>query len=194
MDSKARTVRDNGDANPRRFSIVGATGSGKTHLARALADRLQLPLFELDDFRWDSSGRELPREDFIDAVRKLATREEWIIDGHYREVRHLIWDFAEVVVWLNYPLHLVAARLLRRFRRKRKAGRARADASNLPQQPQITWADRLWRIGRTIRERGEYRRLLHAPEYRHVRIVELKSPRAADSWLREAGRSAAQER
>jgi adenylate kinase family enzyme len=175
------------EADPGRFSIVGATGSGKTHLARTLADRLRLPLHELDKIRWDSSGRALRREEFADAVHSLAAGEEWIIDGHYREVRHLVWDRAEVVVWLNYPLLLVAMRLLRRFSRKRKTPVPDVTASTPRQQPQVTWAHRLGRIGRTIRERDEYRRLLHAPQYRHLRIVELKSPRATDAWLREAG-------
>jgi adenylate kinase family enzyme len=181
------------EAVSHRFSIVGATGSGKTHLARALAERLSLPLHELDKYRWDSKGRELPREAFVDSVRELAAGDQWIIDGHYRDVRHLVWERADVVLWLNYPLSLIAARLLRRFSHKRKTARP-AGAEVSRGQPQVTWADRLGRIGRTIRERDEYRRVLHAPEYRHVRIVELKSPRAADAWLREAGQQRAKGR
>lgn len=173
-----------GGGEPHRFSIVGATGSGKTYLARTLAERLRLPLHELDKFRWDATGRELPADEFIEAVRTLTAGEAWIIDGHYRDVRHVVWERAEVVVWLNYPLPLIASRLLRRFTRKRKA--AAPAAAAIPRgQPQVTWADRLGRIGRTIRERDEYRRLLHGPDYRHARIVELRSPRAADAWLRE---------
>lgn len=174
------------EAVPRRFSIVGATGSGKTYLAKALAGKLRLPIHELDKYRWDSAGREMPREAFIDAVRKLADGDQWIIDGHYRDVRHLVWNRADVVLWLNYPLPLIAARLVWRFSGKRKAARPH-HLPALVGQPQVTWADRLGRIGRTMRERDEYRRLLHAPEYRHVRVVELKSPRAADAWLREIG-------
>lgn len=179
-------MRVSGGGEPHRFSIVGATGSGKTYLARTLAEQLRLPLHELDKYRWDGSGRELPREEFIEAVRKLAASEEWIIDGHYRDVRQLVWERAEVVVWLNYPLSLIASRLLRRFSSKRK-GAAPSGTASPRGRPQVTWADRLRRIGRTIRERDEYRRLLHGPDYRHARIVELKSPRAADAWLREFG-------
>lgn len=170
-------------APARRISVVGPTGSGKTHLARALADRLGLPLYELDGLRWDSRGRELPRPEFVDLVAALAAQDNWIIDGHYRDVRHLIWRRAEMVVRLRYPLPVVALRLLGRFRQKRHA------LSVGPAYPvTATWGRRLSRLARTIRERREYDRLLRAPEYSGLAVTELKSVRATREWLEDLGR------
>lgn len=167
----------------RRISVIGPTGSGKTHLARALADRLELPLYELDALRWDPTGRELSRPEFVDLVAAVAADDSWIIDGHYRDVRHLIWRRAETVVWLSYPLPVVAMRLLGRFRQKRQAlsaGRA-AWAHTVT----ATWGRRLSRLARTVRERREYSRLLRTPEYGALAVIELKSIRATSKWLED---------
>lgn len=165
---------------PRRISVVGATGSGKTHLSRLASERLHLPLYELDSLRRDSAGREIVLDQFADAVASLAGGEEWIIDGHYRDVRHLIWGKADTVLWLNYPLSVVAAHLFRRVSRKKGSGTA-AEAKSAG--PKASWRRRFERISKTLRERREYGRVLRGPELAHVTVVELKSPDAAEEWL-----------
>src|SRR5215210_4024474 len=102
----------------QRFSIVGATGSGKSYLARELARRLSLPLHELDVLNWDEKGEQVPQANFVEAVCALVATDEWVIDGHYRDVRHLIWSRADTVVWLNYSPAIILVRLARRFGRK----------------------------------------------------------------------------
>lgn len=164
----------------RRISVVGPTGCGKTHLARVLADRLGLPLYELDALRRDAAGRELSHPEFVDLVTAVAAHDSWIIDGHYRDVRHLIWRRAQMVVWLSYPLPVVALRLLGRFRQKRQA--LSSGPASLPPVT-ATWGRRLGRLARTLRERGEYNRLLRAPEYGALAVVELKSLSATREWL-----------
>ena len=178
---------------PKRISIVGATGSGKSYLARSLAARLSLPLYQLDHLRWDASGREIPEDQFIERVGKLASKDQWIIDGHYRAVREIVWTRAEIVAWLNYPLPLIAFRLLRRFLGKghrhevplETSGEGVRKTGSSYSPAQISWKDRLARLARTIRERGEYRRLLQAPAYAKVEIVELESPKVTSEWLRK---------
>lgn len=172
----------------RRISVIGPSGSGKTFLARALADRLGLPHYELDAIRWDPAGRERSRAEFVGLVEALASRDAWIIDGHYRDVRHLIWHRADMVVWLNYRLPVIALRLLGRFRKKRQvAGAPRsvvdALASGPPYPNSVSWGRRLSRLVRTLRERREYRQLLRAPEYSALVITELRSARATERWL-----------
>jgi len=165
---------------PHRISVVGATGSGKTYLSRLASEQLHLPVHELDSLRRDSDGRENAPERFADAVASLADGEEWIIDGHYRDVRHLIWRRADTVLWLNYPLSVVAAHLFHRVRRKQSSGNA-AEARSAG--PKASWRRRLGRISKTLRERREYGRVLRLPELAHVTVVELKSPDAAKQWL-----------
>jgi hypothetical protein len=91
-----------------------------------------------------------------------------------------------MIVWLNYPLWLVASRLVRRFVQKRHAIGDRQSAGqpsgSEPREQSATWRVRVGRLTRTIRERKEYGRLLKAPEYRD-KLVELRSPRAAEDLI-----------
>ena len=177
---------------PRRISVVGATGSGKTCLARKLAERLNLPLCELDQLRNETAAGGSDEQTFQRRVAMTAQGDEWIIDGHYRDVRHLIWSRAETVVWLNYPLRIVALRLLARFRAKRSArasGRdgltARRAAAPCAADEGASWTRRLGRLVKTLRERRSYGRLLRSTEYAGVRTVELRSIEATQAWLRD---------
>ena len=154
----------------RRISIVGSTGSGKSHLARRLTEKLDLPLYELDQFRKHGG--------FADAVREIAAGDEWIIDGHYRDVRSIIWKSADTVVWLNYPVHVIVMQLLRRF--VAKPGRTAASSTSAPR---ASWGQRAGRLARTLRERREYRTVLRSPEYSGATLVELKSREATEQWL-----------
>jgi len=93
-------------------------------------------------------------------------------------------------VWLNYPLRIVALRLLKRFRGKRSASASRGDrrvaaaGADRPVAAEgASWRKRLGRLARTLRERGAYGRLLRA--YPHLKIVELRSIEATRQWLRD---------
>jgi hypothetical protein len=176
-----------------RFSVVGSTGSGKTHLARLVADRLDLPHYELDAIRRDAGGREVTGPEFVKRVAAVADQDSWIIDGHYRDVRQLIWNRAETVVLLNYPLPVVAFRLLGRFWRKQRSPDAVSPTSRaatpgeMPAPPvAATWRHRLGRFKRTLQERREYGRLLRAPGH-EFSVVELRSVRDTNRWLEGLG-------
>jgi adenylate kinase family enzyme len=175
---------DPAKVRPHRISVVGSTGSGKTHLARRLSETLDLPVYELDALRRDANGRELPSEDFATVVATVAESADWIIDGHYRDVRFLVWKRAETVVWLNYPLSLIATQLLRRFRQNKRMRRTHGEAMRETQtRSTAQWTQRLRRVMRTLRERDEYRRLLAGDDFKHAEVVELNSPQAAEKWL-----------
>lgn len=179
----ARNGEFNGGA-ARRISIVGSTGSGKTYLARLIADRSNLPLHELDVLRFDSGGRPLSPDAFADRVNAVIATESWIVDGHYRAVRHNIWRRSDTIVWLNYPFPLIVLRLLQRFTRKARAARPASNAGGKPSTVNASWSERLGRLQRTLLERREYGRLLRSPDYEKVRLVELRSSRATREWLR----------
>jgi len=175
----------------RRISIVGSTGSGKSHLARELAHRLGLPLCELDKLRKKAASHGPYGPTFQSRVAELVNGDGWIIDGHYRDVRHLIFCRADLVVWLNYPLRIVALQLMQRFRRKvianlrravKQSGKARRMARF---DVTVPWTRRLARLARTVRERREYGGLLRSAEYRNVQVIELTSIPMTRRWLRD---------
>ena len=187
-DAPRRESAERAVQRPRRISVVGASGSGKTVMAREIAERLNLPLCELDQLR-PAAARGSSGETFHSRVADLALGDDWVIDGHYREVRQLIWSRAELVVWLNYPLRIVALRLVNRFRRKRNAsacagglGEGQAADPHIAGE-RASWRRRLARLVKTLRERGLYGRLLR--DYPNLKTVEFRSVEASRQWLRD---------
>lgn len=171
-----------------RISVVGPSGSGKTRLSRELHNRLRLPLHELDTIRFDRSGRAQAIEAFVASVEEVVNRDSWIVDGHYRNTRSIVWRRSELVIWLNLPMPLVFWRLLGRGVAKKFArpggGPERhhppVGCEPLDRSAAASWGTRWNRLAKTMRERNEYRSMLESLESRGVRILELRSAREAD--------------
>ena len=98
-----------------RIVITGASGNGKTTLARELERVVGLRHIETDALHhgpnWQSCGADVLRE------RVLAATEgdDWVLDSPYHTMLgYTAPDRADMVVWLDLPVHLVMRRLLRR--------------------------------------------------------------------------------
>ncbi|MGI8697411.1 MAG: AAA family ATPase [Mycobacteriales bacterium] len=87
----------------RRASVVGNSGSGKTALGRAFAERIGCRYVELDGIFHQSDWVPLPTEQFRDAVERIAATGSWVIDGNYSVVRDLVWRRADTLVFLDLP-------------------------------------------------------------------------------------------
>ena len=98
----------------KRISVVGTTGSGKSYVSRLLAASLDLQVHELDELRDTVPGGQHNTEEFVTRVDQLTRLSEWVIDGHYVAIRHVIWQRAETVIFINYPLHIVFGQLIYR--------------------------------------------------------------------------------
>ena len=101
-----------------RIVIIGATGSGKTTLANALAEKHGMPFTDLDDLYWQPGWLETPPADFRAAVDHATAAPRWIIAGNYSAVRDLTWGRADTLIWLDYSFHRVLWQLLRRSLRR----------------------------------------------------------------------------
>ncbi len=108
---------------------MGAPGSGKTHLARLLADAIGAPHHDLDEVFWDNrSAHYGVRRDVVERERMLATLaagEVWVIEGVYSAWVEPAFARAELIVVLRAPLAVRQMRVVRRFA-ARKVGLARA--------------------------------------------------------------------
>ena len=170
---------------------MGATGSGKSHLSRILAKLLKLQVHELDDLRDCLPGGQLDAGEFVQRVEFITSGNAWIMDGHYLAVRHIIWQRADTVVFLNYPIYLIFTRLMRRFlvkqwsRIKRGSGEYPTGTSshNNSARRAGSWNQRWNRLLKTFRERQDYGRTLHSPDYDRLNIIELNSKRATREWI-----------
>ncbi|MBD3367174.1 MAG: adenylate kinase [Candidatus Eisenbacteria bacterium] len=101
-----------------RVMVVGTSSSGKTTLARRVADSIGAEHIELDALHWGPNWTGLPRDVFRDIVRRRAGADRWVIDGNYGAVQDIVMARATDALWLDYPLAVVFCRAVRRTWRR----------------------------------------------------------------------------
>jgi adenylate kinase family enzyme len=171
--------------HPRRVAVVGTSGSGKTTLARRLAQHLGVPHVELDALHWAADWTPVPREVFRARVSRALDGDAWTTDGNYSAVRDIIWSRADTVVWLDYAWGVVMGRVTWRTLRRSlmreelwNGNRERLWEGFFGRDAIVWWALRTYR-----RRKREYPVLFRQPEFAHLSVVRLGSPRSAREWL-----------
>lgn len=104
-----------------RIHIFGASGSGTTTLGAALAERLEVPHFDSDDFFWQ------PTDPPYQQVRERAVRQQlltaalaghvsWVLSGSLCGWGDFLIPQMDLVVFLRIPAELRMERLRNRER------------------------------------------------------------------------------
>ncbi len=100
-----------------RVVVIGSSGTGKSTLAARLGARCGMQVVELDALNWKPGWVALSQADPPAFLRDVAAATEgphWVIAGNYGVARHIVWTRATHLVWLDYPKHVVMARVIRR--------------------------------------------------------------------------------
>ena len=169
----------------KRIAVVGTSGSGKTTLARHLAAILGFPHIEIDALHWGPNWTEASPEQLQKRVAQALVGDSWVIDGNYSRVRPYIWARATTLIWLDYSLPVIMARLVKRtFRRvfsreELWSGNRESLKTTFFTKDSILW----WALTTYKRRRRDYPVLIAQPENSHLEVIHFQSPRAADSWL-----------
>lgn len=170
-------------AGVQRVLVAGSSGAGKTTMARALAGRLALPHTEIDAL-FHGPGW-VPRTEFEADVEAMLGAGRWVTEYQYRAVKDRLLEQAQAVVWLDHPLPLVAARLLRRSLLRAVTRRAMWNGNR---ESPAMWVRAshplrivLSREFRATRRRTEAE--LAAAAARGVVVIRLRGARQADRWL-----------
>ena len=100
----------------KRIIVIGASGAGKTTLAKALAEKMDIPHFELDSIFHQKNWQPLDTIEFRNRVNKITEQQGWVICGNYftKLGGKEFWQKADTVIWCDYSFPLVFSRLVRR--------------------------------------------------------------------------------
>ena len=162
----------------RKILVLGPSGSGKTTLTLELARVLEIEPIHLDAHFWQTGWRPTPKSQWLDQVRELVERREWIMDGTYEDSLPVRIRAAEAAIVLERSRWTC---LYRVFKRKLFVDdRRRPDAP--PGQPvDRAFLRYIWNypsvtrpvVWEYLREHGD-----------HLTIVTLQNSREAASLIR----------
>lgn len=95
-----------------RYLIIGASGSGKSSMAKAIAKICSIPYTNTDELYW-KQGWVVRDENEVVADLPLS-EANWVLDGSFRGSHKRVWPHASSIVWLNLPRHIILRRTIKR--------------------------------------------------------------------------------
>ena len=94
----------------RRVLITGNAGSGKSTLATIVSEKLELPLFGLDQVVWKPGWKTASLEERNEAFERIVAQPQWVVEG----VSKKIMAAADTVVFLDVPRWQAYVRVTKR--------------------------------------------------------------------------------
>jgi adenylate kinase family enzyme len=169
----------------KRVVVIGTTSSGKSTLANHIAKKFYLHFVELDALYWEENWTPAPILIFFERVENTVEEENWVIAGNYSSVRHIVWQRAQVIIWLDYPFHIVFWRLIRRM-----IHRVTTKELLWGKNVEKGWTHlKVWSPDSLIHWlfKTYWRRKKETPlllsHYPHLRVIHFKHPREAEEWI-----------
>ena len=172
-----------------KIAVVGSSGSGKTFIAKRLAQRYGLEHVEMDSLAFESGWELRPVAEFrIDLEQRLnSATSGWVTDGNWSSLGGIQLLLATKIIWVDLPRRTVMRQIVPRtlFRvltRKKLWGGNREPFSNLysrnPEKNVILWS---WQNFHDTRER--YGRCLSDGSWVHADVVHLRSRSEIKAFL-----------
>jgi adenylate kinase family enzyme len=165
-----------------RILIYGVTGSGKTTLAQAVAQRTGLPWHSVDDLTWEAGWNQVPDAEQRSRISAICAQQRWILDTAYSRWLDIVLPRTQLIIGLDYPRWLSLGRVVRRTvariidKRPICNGNVETIRGALSRDSIIAWHFRSFKRKRT-RMRG------WADSGINPQVVLFKSPREAEQWL-----------
>ena len=98
----------------QRITIIGATGTGKSTLARQLGSLLDVPVYHLDALYWRPGWVATPAGEWDATLSRIVASDRWIVDGNFTESLQRRLDEADTTVFLDLPRRISLGAVVRR--------------------------------------------------------------------------------
>ena len=86
----------------KKVLIIGGNGSGKSTMAKELAQITKLPLVHLDTLYWTDGWVPRDREEFLRLLQNQLEKPTWILDGNMRRTLPKRLEYADTVIYLDF--------------------------------------------------------------------------------------------
>ncbi len=174
-------------AHSARVNVIGNSGSGKSTFARQLAAQLGHPYVELDALFWLPNWQQSSDEVFFAKVETALAGDAWVLDGNYTRTVPIKWRRVQTVIWLDYPLPLVAWRSIRRaISRAATKQELWPDTGNHETfQKSFLSKDSivLYSISHYHRTKRRYETIFANPNHPSIEFLRLRSPVQSNSYI-----------
>lgn len=107
----------------KKILIVGCGGAGKSTLARIMGEKFNLPVVHLDKIHWLPNWQERPKEEFDQLLHNELIKDSWIIDGNYTRTFEKRIRYADLCIFLDYPIELCIQSVLERVEKYKNTSR-----------------------------------------------------------------------
>jgi len=164
--------------NMERIIIIGCPGAGKTTLARALKEKLGLPLVHLDQLWWKENWEHVTREEFDSRLAMAVNMDRWIIDGNYSRTIEMRLPRCDTIIYLDFDRWLCLCGMLQRVIRNH--GKTRPDmGGNCPERFDWEFVKWIWNFNKENRTRN----YTWIAKTKHARAIVLKNRREVKRFM-----------
>jgi hypothetical protein len=171
--------------------VLRRLGEGPV-LGATLAALRQVPHIELDALHWQANWTEAPLDVFRARIAQAVAGETWTLDGNYSKARDIVGSApipsSDRLLAGGHSLRLIRRTAPGAWReelwngnRETRRGRSSAGIRSVVGAQDISQAAQ------------GYPELFAQPEYQHLTVIRLRSPRKAEQWLMQTLRPTAGE-
>lgn len=171
----------------RTINVIGTTGSGKSHFSEALAKKLGVEYIQLDQLHWKPAWVESTTEEFLDKLASRVSANTWVLDGNYSKANAIKWRYVDTIIWLDYSFvrtfYQLLCRTIKRIMTRQEVWPGTGNVETWRGTFLTSDSILLWMLHTYAKNRRVNSALQLSPQYRHIRMVRLRSPREANKFL-----------
>ncbi len=176
-----------------RVNVVGTSGGGKSTFSKALSEKINSPLVEMDQLFWLPNWTEPTDEIFFPKLKLALRSPSWVLDGNYDRTLSIKWKDVTAVVWIDYSfLRTIYQAVRRAFIRSVHRRELWPNTENRESFIKSFLSRKsiiIWTLKTFHRNRERYEKRFSDPQYAHIHFVRLTSPKMARRFLESIGSS-----